>query len=100
MWAAVFATSLGSYLIKLTGLSLPQQLLDRPRVRRLAVFLPVALLAALTAVQVLGAGRGLALDARVAGVAFAVVALRLRAPFIVVVVGAAAVAAGVRALLG
>ena len=38
------------------------------------------------------------LDARAAGLAYAVVALVLRAPFIVVVVGAAAVAAVLRAL--
>ncbi len=40
------------------------------------------------------------LDARLVGIAFAAVALLLRAPFLVVVVGAAAVAAGVRALVG
>jgi hypothetical protein len=38
------------------------------------------------------------LDARAAGLAFAVVALILRAPFLVVVIGAAVVAAGLRAL--
>lgn len=100
MWGAVMATSVGSYLIKLAGLSVPSRLLDNPRTRRIATLLPVALLAALTAVQVLGAGRTVVVDARTAGIAFAVLALLLRAPFIIVVVGAAAVAASVRALVG
>jgi branched-subunit amino acid transport protein len=98
IWAAVLATSAGCYLLKLTGLSVPERVLDSPRVRAVAALLPVALLAALAAVQTFGAGRSLVVDARVAGLAFAVVALVLRAPFIVVVVGAAAVAALLRAL--
>jgi len=100
MWPAVLATSLGAYLLKLLGLSVSQQTLDRPRVRRIATLVPVALLAALTAVQVFVSGSTLVLDARAAGLAFAVVALLLRAPFLVVVVGAAAVAAGLRTIAG
>ena len=50
--------------------------LDRPRVRRIATLVPVALLAALTAVQVFVSGTTLVLDARAAGLAFAVVTLR------------------------
>jgi hypothetical protein len=61
-----------------------------------ADFIPVALLAALVAVQVFAAGDGLVVDARLAALAFAVVALLLRAPFLVVVFGAALVAALVR----
>ena len=58
----------------------------------------MALLSALVEVQVFGTGQGLTLDARVGGIAFAVVALVLRAPFLVVVVGAATVAAVIRML--
>ena len=97
-WAAVLVTSAGCYLLKLAGLSVPERVLRSPRVRAVAMLLPVALLAALTAVQTFGAGQSLVLDARAAGLAFAVVALLLRAPFLVVVVGAAAVAALLRAL--
>lgn len=97
-WAAVLATSAGCYLLKLAGLSLPQRHLDSPRVRGVAALMPVALLAALAAVQTFASGTTLVLDARAAGLAFAVVALLLRAPFLVVVVGAALVAAGLRAL--
>jgi len=98
LWAAVLAGSIGCYLLKLLGLSVPESVLDRPTVRATAVALPVALLAALTAVQTFASGQALVLDARVAGVAAAVVALLLRAPFLVVVLVAALTAAGLRAL--
>jgi hypothetical protein len=100
MWPAILVTSVGAYLLKLAGLSTPAGVLQSPRVSRIAALLPVALLAALTAVQFFAVGRHLVVDARAAGLAFAVIALLLRAPFLVVVVGAAAVAAGIRALVG
>ncbi|MBC7550971.1 MAG: AzlD domain-containing protein, partial [Cellulomonas sp.] len=59
----------------------------------------VALLAALVAVQVFATSTGtLTLDARAISLAAAVVLLLLRAPFLVVVVGAALVAAVARLL--
>jgi hypothetical protein len=58
----------------------------------------VALLSALIAVQVLGSGQSLEVDARLLGLGGGVVALLLRAPFIVVVLVAAATAALVRLL--
>jgi hypothetical protein len=59
----------------------------------------VALLASLVVVQTLGGPAGtLVIDARVAAVVVAVVALLLRAPFILVVALGAVVAAGLRAL--
>ncbi len=97
-WVAVLATSAGCYLLKLAGLSVPERALDSPRVRAVGALIPVALLAALAAVQTFASGRGLAVDARAAGLAFAFVALLARLPFLVVVVGAAAVAAALRSL--
>ena len=97
IWAGVLATAAGCYLLKLAGLSVPERLLAAPRIRSMSALVPIALLAALTAVQVFGHGRGVSLDARAAGLGFAVVALILRAPFLVVVVGAALVAAVIRA---
>jgi uncharacterized membrane protein len=97
-WLAIAATAVGCYLLKLAGLSVPERVLDRPRVRAVAVALPVALLAALAAVQTFAVPGGLALDARAAGVGAAAVALALRAPFLVVVAVAALTAAGLRAL--
>jgi len=98
IWVAVLATAAGCYAMKLAGLSVPEKVLASPRVRTVAALLPIALLAALTAVQVFGHGRSVVVDARAAGLGFAVVALMLRAPFLVVVIGAAVVAAVVRAL--
>ena len=99
LWIAVLVTAAGCYLLKLTGLTVPRSVLDNPRVRRFAELVPVALLAALTAVQTLGAGQALAIDpARLAGLGAAVLALLLRAPFLVVIVVAAGTAAALRAL--
>ncbi len=98
IWAAVLGTALGCYLLKLAGLSVPQAALDHPLVARVADLVPVALLSALVAVQVVGSGSSVVLDARVAGLAVAVVALLLRAPFLVVVVAAATTAALLRML--
>jgi uncharacterized membrane protein len=96
MWTAVLLACVGCYLLKLAGLSLPERVLSHPTVERVADLIPVALLAALVAVQTFSAGSGLTVDARGLGLAFAVVALLLRMPFLVVVVGAAVVAAVAR----
>ena len=98
LWAAVLAAAAGCFLLKWAGLSLPPHLLARPAVRRVATLMPVSLLAALLVTQVLALDGELVPDARLAGIGFAVVALVLRAPFLVVVVGAAAVTALVRLL--
>ncbi|MFI1678673.1 AzlD domain-containing protein [Streptomyces sp. NPDC020607] len=100
IWIAIGATVVGCYLVKLAGLLVPAGTLERPRVRRTAALLPVALLAALTAQQAFADGRVLVLDAKAAGLAAAAVALLLRAPFLVVIVAAVAVTAGLRALTG
>jgi branched-subunit amino acid transport protein len=98
VWLAVLGSSLACYLLKVAGLSVPLHWLELPVVQRVAALLPVALLAALAAVQAFADGTHLRLDARLAGVAVAVTAILLRAPFIVVVVAAAATAALVRLL--
>ncbi|HEY9350931.1 MAG TPA: AzlD domain-containing protein [Acidothermales bacterium] len=97
-WAAILVTAAGCYALKLAGLSIPERVLATPIVQRIAAFLPVALLAALVAVQTFATGSEVQVDARLAGVAAAVVALLLRAPFLVVVAVAAVVAAALRAL--
>ncbi|WP_340538583.1 AzlD domain-containing protein [Nocardioides sp. GXZ039] len=98
-WAAILAGALGCYLLKLAGLSVPPRVLDHPVVSRVADLIPVALLAALVAVQVVATDSGgLALDARAIGLGAAVLLLVVRAPFLVVVFGAALVAALARLL--
>jgi uncharacterized membrane protein len=96
MWTAILLAGVGCYLLKLAGLSLPERVLAHPTVERVADLIPVALLAALVAVQTFSSGPELVLDARGVGLGFAVVALLLRMPFLVVVVGASVVAAVTR----
>lgn len=98
VWVAVLLGSLGCYALKAAGGFLPHQVLERPAVRQIVGLLPIALLAALVAVQTFATGQDLVVDARLAGVGAAVVALVLRAPFLVVVVIAAVTAAVLRAL--
>jgi branched-subunit amino acid transport protein len=98
MWAAILAAGVGCYVLKLAGLSVPARVLSRPVVRRVADLIPVALLSALVAVQVFSSGQRLVVDERAAGLAAAVVLLLLRAPFLVVVLGAALTAAVLRLL--
>ena len=99
IWIAVAITAVGCYLLKLAGLSVPPRVLERPLVERVADYIPVALLAALIAVQVFSRGHSITLDARALGLGVAVVLLLLRAPFLVVVFGAALAAAGFRLLV-
>lgn len=98
IWTAVLSASLGCYLLKLSGWSLPRRWLEHEQLQRAALLLPVALLAALVAVQTAADGTALVLDARVAGVAVAALLLLLRAPFLVVILGAAVTAALLRAV--
>ena len=96
MWPAVLIGSISCYLLKLAGLLIPQRLLEKPMVQRLATLAPIALLAALTAMQTFGNGRHLGLDARAGGLCAAALLIVLRAPFLLVVGGAVLTAALIR----
>jgi hypothetical protein len=98
MWATVTGGALACYLLKLAGLAVPQSRLEGERVQRIAALLPVALLAALIGIGAFSTGRSLAIDARTVGLAVAMVALVLRAPFLVVV-GLAAISTAALRLL-
>lgn len=100
MWTAVLVGSLGCYLLKLAGMSVPRRVLEDARVQRVAIVLPVSLLAALAATQTFADGRSLTIDARAAGVAVALVAIWRRLPFLVVVGLAAATTALLRLVAG
>ncbi len=100
LWAAVLAGSIGCYLLKLAGLSVPAAWVEQPWVARVVDFVPAALLAALVAVQAFSSGQELVVDGRLAGLAVAAVALALRAPFIVVLIVAGAAGALVHVLTG
>lgn len=101
VWVAIGLTAVGCYLVKLLGLSVPAGVLERPAIQRLAVLMPVALLAALTAIQTFGTDSGaVTVDARAVGLGAAAVALVFRAPFLVVIAVAVLVTAAARAMGG
>ena len=96
---ALVIASVGSYLLKLAGVSLPESVLAHPTVQRIAGFLPVAMLTALVVVGLAdGDGDGdWSFDWPVlAGFGAAVIALLLRAGVLVVFVVAVAVTALLR----
>lgn len=98
MWLAIAVAAAGCYLLKYAGLSVPETVLQHHLTVRAATLIPVALLGALIAVQVFADGQSLAVDARLLGLGTAFVLLLVRAPFLVVVFGAAVVAALARLL--
>ena len=99
IWIAVLVAAVGCFAIKLAGLSLPASVLERPEVQRVATFLPIAMLAALVAVEAFDDGGRLAVDVRLlAGVGAGLVALVLRASFLVVIVVAVITTAVLRAV--
>lgn len=96
VWHVILVATAATLALKLAGHLVPASFLERERPARIADLLTVALLAALIAVQTLGAGQGLTVDARVPALIVAAALYAVRTPFIVVVAVAAAVAAGIR----
>ena len=98
MWIVVLVVGAFTISFKAAG---PVLLAGRQLPARLTSafeLLAPSLLAALVVTQSVGGKDGIVLDARLVGLGAAVVAIRLRAPLIVVVVVAALAAALVRAL--
>ena len=100
-WTAILVIAAGAYLFKVAGLLVFGESDESSLAIRIGRLLPPALLTALIVVSTFDApdGDGLVLDARAAGIAGAVVAVRLRAPFVVVIVTGAAITAVLRAVL-
>lgn len=96
MWTAVLIAAIVCVALKTIGYLIPPKWVEAPRPMRIADLLTVALLAALVAVQTLGQGQAIVVDARVPAILLAAGLLLLRAPFLVVVVAAALVAALLR----
>lgn len=97
-WAAVLLLAAGSYTIKAAGYLV---LGDRPGIKRWSTVLdlfPPALLAALVVVQTVGVESAISLDARLPGVIAGSIAAWKKAPFPVVLLVAAGVTAGIRAI--
>lgn len=98
VWLAVVVVGAATVAIKAVG---PVAFGGRelpPRLGAVLVLVAPAVLAALVVTQAVGGDREVVLDERLAGVAAAAVALRLRAPLLLVVAVAAAFTAALRAL--
>ena len=98
LWAWILLACDVSFATKLSGYLVPERFLENDRFFSISQYMTAGLLAALVVSNTFASGDSLVLDARVAALAAAAVALLLRAPFIVVVIIGALAAAGARAL--
>jgi hypothetical protein len=92
----ILLASLAVLGLKLLGYLVPASVMERPTPARIATLLTVALLSALVVTQTLERDHQLVLDARLPALGVAALLLAVRAPFIVVVISAAIVAALLR----
>lgn len=96
LWGYILLACAATYLTKLAGYAIPARWLQNPRMTRVAGAMTVALLAALTVMNTVASGTALVLDARLAALAAAALALWMRLPFLLVVLLGAVASAGVR----
>ena len=96
LWLAILVGAAATYLTKLSGYAVPARWLSNPRMTRVAGAITVALLSALTVMNTFASGTGLVLDARLAALAVAALALWARLPFLLVVLLGAGAAGAVR----
>lgn len=93
LWVAVIGTSVLAFALKYFGHSVPEKYLNNPRMARINALIPIALLSALVGVQTITEKGKWIVDQRLAGVAVALIALALKAPYFVVVISAAVTSA-------
>lgn len=98
-WLWIGAAIAIAYATKAVGYVVPRGLLERPVVARATTTMTIGLLAALVVSNTFASGSKLTVDARVVALLAAALALKLRAPFIVVVI-VGALAAGLARLAG
>ena len=98
LWIWIVVAGVVAFVTKLLGYLVPRRLLRNARVVRIAGTLTIGLLASLTAANAFASGQQLVADARIGALVAAMIALLLRAPFIVVVIVGALAAAGLRLL--
>jgi hypothetical protein len=95
IWIAVIGASFTAFLNKYVGHSVPERWLNKPRFMRINHLVPIVLLSALVGVQTIANKKELVIDQRLAGVAVALVLLKYKAPFPIVVIGAAITSAAI-----
>ena len=89
LWIGVLGTSAIAFTLKYLGHSIPEKYLTNPRMLRINTLIPIALLSALVGVQTITEKGKWVIDQRLTGVAVALIALSLKAPYFVVVISAA-----------
>ena len=94
-WVATLGTSVIAFLLKFAGHCVPASWLSHPKIQRINVLIPIALLSALVAVQSFSEKNQVVIDQRLVGLIVATIALLLKAPFPVVVISAAISSAAV-----
>ena len=98
MWGWVLVASLACCATKMAGLLVPRRLLDDERTVLTMAGMTIGVLAGLIGISTFTTGSTILVDARLAALVVAIIALRLRAPFLLVVLLGAAAAAPVRVL--
>lgn len=98
-WSIVAVLAAGVWAQRLVGMFAGARALERqPALGRLATLIPAAVVMAVIVQLTLGAGGGLRVDARLVGMVVAGILVWRHAPFVVVIVAAAAVTALARLL--
>ena len=98
-WTIIALLAAGVWAQRLAGMFVGGRVLGRrPSLGRLATLIPAAVIMAVIVQLTLASGKTLTIDARAAGMAVAGFLVWRRAPFVVIVVGAAAATALVRML--
>ncbi len=98
LWTTILVGSAIVAATKFVGFVLPARFTESATVQQISDSVTVALLAALVVIQTAGAGSAIVIDARLVAVLAAAVLLWRKVPFIVVILVAAAIAGGVRAV--
>jgi branched-subunit amino acid transport protein len=97
LWETILIGSAVVAALKFVGFVLPASVSGSPRVQRISDVVTIGLLASLVVIQTLAVGNALVFDSRSVAVVVAGVLLWKRVPFIIVILVAAGVAAGLRA---
>jgi uncharacterized membrane protein len=98
LWGWILLASGVAYATKMAGYLVPPRLLENEHMTRVAGTLTIGLLASLTAMNAFSAGQSLTFDARIGALIAAGIALKLRVPFLGVVLVGACTAALLRFL--
>jgi len=88
-WIVVIGSSIALFALRYSGYMIPEKYLTNPRVLRINTLIPIVLMSAMVGVQTVTENGKWVIDQRLAGIAVAVVALLLKAPYFVVMISAA-----------